>query len=124
VPLQSSDLAATLQTYFKQSEQLETRLWLFANETHAVGLLLQELPTQNSDKTDWERIEILADTVMSRNCWSWAVKILLYRLFNEEKSGFLMLNRLSSSAPVHGQNRENLTLDGQRGPGKHITGTR
>ena len=50
VPLQGRNLAAALQTYFEQSEQLKTRLWLFANETHAAGLLLQELPSQSSNK--------------------------------------------------------------------------
>ncbi len=85
VLLQSSNLATALQTYFKQSEQLETRLWLFANETHAVGMLLQELPTQNSDKTDWERIEILADTVSQQELLELGCEELLYRLFNEER---------------------------------------
>jgi molecular chaperone Hsp33 len=85
VPLQSSNLAAALQTYFEQSEQLKTRLWLFANETHAVGLLLQELPSQNSYKADWERIEILADTVTEQELLELDCEDLLYKLFNEEQ---------------------------------------
>jgi molecular chaperone Hsp33 len=85
VPLQGRNLAAALQTYFEQSEQLNTRLWLFANETRAAGLLLQELPSQNSDKTDWERIEILADTVTEQELLELDCEHLLYKLFNEEQ---------------------------------------
>ncbi|MGZ5011170.1 MAG: Hsp33 family molecular chaperone HslO [Methylobacter sp.] len=85
VPLQGSNLAAVLQTYFEQSEQLRTRLWLFANATHAVGLLLQELPAQENYKTDWEHIEILANTVTEQELFDLDCEQLLYRLFNQEK---------------------------------------
>ncbi len=85
VPLQGSNLAAALQTYFEQSEQLKPRLWLFANATHAVGLLLQELPTQESYQADWEHIEILANTVTEQELFELDCEQLLYRLFNQEK---------------------------------------
>ncbi len=85
VPLQGSNLAAVLETYFQQSEQLKTRLWLFANETHAVGLLLQELPAQENFEADWEHIEILANTVTEQELFELDCEQLLYRLFNQEK---------------------------------------
>lgn len=85
VPLQGSNLAAALQTYFEQSEQLKTRLWLFANATHAVGLLLQELPAQENYQTDWEHIEILANTVTEQELFDLDCEQLLYRLFHQEK---------------------------------------
>ncbi|TRW92816.1 Hsp33 family molecular chaperone HslO [Candidatus Methylobacter oryzae] len=85
VPLQGSNLASALQTYFEQSEQLKTRLWLFANATHAVGLLLQELPAQDNYKRDWEHIEILANTVTEQELFELNCEQLLYRLFNQEK---------------------------------------
>jgi molecular chaperone Hsp33 len=97
VPLQGRNLAGALQTYFEQSEQLKTRLWLFANETHVSGLLLQELPSQNSYKADWERIEILADTVTEQELQELDCEHLLYRLFNEEKV------RLFDAEPVEFQ---------------------
>ena len=97
VPLQGKNLAAALQTYFDQSEQLKTRLWLFANETHAAGLLIQELPLQNSFKTDWERIEVLADTVTEQELLELDSEHLLYKLFNEEKV------RLFDAEPVEFQ---------------------
>jgi molecular chaperone Hsp33 len=85
VPLEGGNLAAALQIYFEQSEQLKTRLWLFANETQIAGLLLQELPSKNNSLGDWERIEILADTVTEQEMLDLNCEHLLYRLFNEEK---------------------------------------
>lgn len=85
VPLQGRLLANALETYFTQSEQLKTRLWLFADQTHAAGLLLQELPAQQHDQADWERIEMLANTVTEQELLTLDCEQLLYRLFNEEK---------------------------------------
>ncbi|WP_305908798.1 Hsp33 family molecular chaperone HslO [Methylomarinum sp. Ch1-1] len=85
VPLEEDSLAAMLHTYFMQSEQLATRLWLFANKTEAVGLLIQELPDQKHYQSDWERIEMLADTVTEEEMLRLDSEEMLYRLFNEEK---------------------------------------
>jgi len=84
VPLQGENLAAALQMYFEQSEQLKTRLWLFADDNHAAGLLLQELPSQEGQSNDWETIEILANTVTAKEMFELDCHELLYRLFNEE----------------------------------------
>jgi molecular chaperone Hsp33 len=85
ISLQGKNLAEALETYFIQSEQLNTRLWLFANETHAAGLLLQELPNDINDKADWERIAMLASTVTEQEMLELDCEELLHRLFNEEK---------------------------------------
>ena len=85
VPLQGDNLAAVLETYFSQSEQLNTRLWLFADQTKAAGLLLQELPAKLKDNEDWERIVLLADTVTAPEMLDLDCEDLLYRLFNEEQ---------------------------------------
>jgi molecular chaperone Hsp33 len=85
VPLQGDNLAAALESYFIQSEQLNTRLWLFANDTHAAGLLLQELPAQQGEEADWQRIEILANTITKAELLELDCESLLYRLFHEEK---------------------------------------
>jgi molecular chaperone Hsp33 len=97
VSLQGRNLAAAMETYFEQSEQLKTRLWLFANNTHAAGLLLQELPAQSSNEADWERLEILADTITERELLELDCEHLLYRLFHEEKI------RLFDAEPVEFQ---------------------
>lgn len=85
VALLGDNLAAALENYFAQSEQLNTRLWLFANATTAVGLLLQELPTQDKNTIGWERIEMLANTVTEQEMLKLECEELLYRLFNQEK---------------------------------------
>lgn len=86
VPLQGENLADALQMYFEQSEQLKTRLWLFADEKNAAGLMLQELPSNSQDERlhDWETLEILANTVTSKEMFDLDCHELLFRLFNEE----------------------------------------
>ncbi|WKJ91304.1 Hsp33 family molecular chaperone HslO [Methylomonas montana] len=85
VGVEAETLADVLKTYFSQSEQLDTRLWLFANKTHAAGLFIQELPSGNKDKADWERLEILANTVTREELLSLDCEDLLHRLFHQEK---------------------------------------
>jgi molecular chaperone Hsp33 len=85
VGVEDNNLADVLKNYFVQSEQLDTRLWLFANQTHAAGLFIQELPGDKKDKLDWERIEMLANTVTADELLSLDCEILLHRLFNEEQ---------------------------------------
>lgn len=78
-------LAEVLQTYFVQSEQLDTRLWLFANQTQAVGLLIQQLPGDKKNPLDWERITLLAGTVTEQEMLTLDCEALLHRLFHEER---------------------------------------
>lgn len=84
VPMTGENLAEALQAYFVQSEQLQTRMWLFANDTQAVGLLLQELPSQGTYIDDWARIEMLANTVTEKELMTLSCEDILYRLFNED----------------------------------------
>lgn len=85
VPLIGANIAEALQTYFRQSEQLPTRLWLFANDSQAVGLLLQALPgTDERHAEDWARIEILANTVTAKELMTLDCEDMLFRLFHEE----------------------------------------
>ncbi len=85
VSLEGNNMADVISTYFLQSEQLQTRVWLFANETHAAGLFLQELPAQESSKKDWERIVVLANTVSKQEMLTLECEEILHRLFNAEK---------------------------------------
>ena len=64
VPLQGDSLTAILQTYFDQSEQLPTRLWLAASLESACGLLLQQMPGESlDDDTAGTVCCMLTDTV-------------------------------------------------------------
>lgn len=85
VGVAEQSLADVLKTYFIQSEQLDTRLWLFANDEFAAGLFLQELPSDYQDKADWQRIEILADTITEEEMLALDCEQLLHRLFHEDK---------------------------------------
>lgn len=87
VGIEADNLAGILTAYFQQSEQLNTRLWLFANQTDAVGLFIQELPStdqEEKDKEDWQRLQILADTVTEEEMLTLDCHTLLHRLFNQE----------------------------------------
>ena len=44
VPLEGETIGECLEAYFRQSEQLPTRLILFSDDEHACGLFLQMLP--------------------------------------------------------------------------------
>ncbi|WP_428356341.1 Hsp33 family molecular chaperone HslO [Methyloprofundus sp.] len=87
VPLAGTQLSDAVETYFTQSEQLKTRVWLFANEHQAAGLLIQELPAeQNSDsEEDWTRIEALASTISKQELLELPCEEVLHCLFNEEQ---------------------------------------
>lgn len=89
VPMDSDNLAACLEAYFEQSEQLTTRLWFTANKHHASGMLLQALPQQvtanaTENKAHWETINALANTVTDEELLELDHASLLYRLFHEE----------------------------------------
>ncbi len=94
VGLQSERLADSLETYFEQSEQLATRLWLGASEETAVGLMLQVLPGEDHDPADWEQLCLLADTLSHDELLTLDAETLLYRLFHEHGV------RLIDSSPV------------------------
>ncbi len=89
VPMDHDNLAACLEAYFEQSEQLATRLWFAANEEYASGMLLQALPQQvitdaTENKANWETINALANTVSNDELLELEHASLLYRLFHEE----------------------------------------
>ncbi len=85
VNLEGDSILGAVQTYFKQSEQLKTRLWFAINEQRAVGLLLQELPAQQDEEDSWQRIEMLANTITQQELLELPPEQVLYRLFHEEK---------------------------------------
>ncbi|MBE0468958.1 MAG: Hsp33 family molecular chaperone HslO [Methyloprofundus sp.] len=87
VPLTGEHLAGAVENYFTQSEQLKTRLWLFANEHQAAGFLIQELPSEKGDQDldDWTRIEALSNTISEEELLTLSCEDLLHRLFHNEE---------------------------------------
>ena len=85
VPLEGSSITEIFEHYLKQSEQLNSRLFLAASTDATVGLFLQKLPTADQQDPDgWARIEALAATVANRELFTLSTEELLIRLFNEE----------------------------------------
>ena len=89
VPLEHDTLAACLEAYFTQSEQLQTRLW-FATDTtagqaKAAGLLLQVLPV-NKEKsiTDFTHLEALSNTIKDEELLGLDATTVLTRLYHED----------------------------------------
>lgn len=85
VPREADTLAGCLQEYFDRSEQIPTSLFLFANESHCAGLLLQRLPGDTEQDDDlWDRVNHLAATVEADELLTLDSQTLLHRLFHEE----------------------------------------
>jgi molecular chaperone Hsp33 len=84
VELKGDTLAAALESYFAESEQLATRLWLAVDEQQAAGLLLQALPGTDEDPDAWQRAVLLAETLRDAELLSLPAEQLLHRLYHEE----------------------------------------
>ena len=84
VELASPALDEVLEDYFRQSEQLPTRLLLTADGGRASGLMLQKLPGDEGDDDGWARACALFDTLQAGELAGTAGPVLLHRLFHEE----------------------------------------
>jgi len=84
VSLEGEKLAEALENYFQQSEQLPTRLFIFANQENAVGLLLQKLPGNGEDEDLWSRVNVFAETLTAPEMLGLSNEDILHRLFHEE----------------------------------------
>ena len=89
VGLEASRLAEAFEDYFRQSEQLPTRLLLSADGDHACGLMLQKLPGDEGDDDGWNRAGALFDTLGETELLATPVSDLLHRLFHEESPQIL-----------------------------------
>jgi molecular chaperone Hsp33 len=82
-------LQDALANYFEHSEQLPTRFWLFCDDQHAAGLLLQQLPqesrTESGDEDDWQRVVLMADTLTGGELYVHDPQTLLSKVFSEDE---------------------------------------
>jgi len=85
VPLESDSLAGAFEDYFRQSEQLPTRLLLAADGTRAAGLMLQKLPGDAGDDDGWNRAGALFETLSPAELLDLPAGALLTRLFHEDR---------------------------------------
>ena len=84
VALEADTLAGAFEGYFRQSEQLPTRLLLVADQGRAAGLMLQKLPGDEGDADGWTRACALFDTLTAAELRDWPAATLLPRLFPED----------------------------------------
>ena len=97
VPLNGEDgplksIASVLEHYMHHSEQLDSRLWLAANDDRAVGMLLQKLPGDGGivphpgeiDADTWDRLCTLGSTLSHDEMLAEEPNTLFRRLFWQE----------------------------------------
>ena len=86
VGLDADTLSVAFQDYFRQSEQLPTRILLAADEDGVAGLMLQKLPGDEGDADGWDRANALFDTLGTGELLTTPADTLLHRLFHEESA--------------------------------------
>ena len=96
VPLHGEDMATVIENYMLRSEQMDTKLWLAADDQVSRGLLLQKLPrhtgkddqvkqaTEEEDLETWNRAVMLGSTLKQEELLTTDIQTLLTRLFWEE----------------------------------------
>lgn len=91
VPLDGDSVATVIEHYMLRSEQLDTKLWLAADDYVSRGLLLQKLPIEGGiaisakDALEtWDRTVMLASTVRNEELLGTDIGTLMRRLFWEE----------------------------------------
>jgi molecular chaperone Hsp33 len=91
VGLDADHFGGAFEDYFKQSEQLPTRVLLAAGGTRAAALMIQQLPQGHGDPDGWARSSAVFDTLGNAELLSTPVETLLFRLFHED--GVRLLER-------------------------------
>jgi molecular chaperone Hsp33 len=95
VGLEADSLAGAFEGYFRQSEQLPTRLLLAADSARSAGLMLQKLPCDEGDEDGWNRAMALFETLSQQELLDWPTDLLLGRLFHEEGAEVLNVRPLA-----------------------------
>jgi len=88
VQVEGDYLQDALAGYFENSEQLPTRLWLKCDQHQAAGIMLQQLPTEESEKSEkldnWNRVNLLTDTIEQSELFNKEPAQLLSQVFAED----------------------------------------
>ncbi|KGJ98118.1 Hsp33 family molecular chaperone HslO [Thalassotalea sp. ND16A] len=90
VALEGNTLAECLEHYFATSEQLATKIWLFADSKNiqAGGCLLQVVPDSEDKQqqlADFDHISQLTATIKAEEIYQLSANELLYRLYHQEQ---------------------------------------
>lgn len=86
VSIEGDSLASTIEAYFEQSEQLPTKVWLFAKpeQGFAGGFFLQVLPASDKDTEGFDHLSTLAATLTAEELFNLPTEQVLHRLYHEE----------------------------------------
>ncbi|UJF22173.1 Hsp33 family molecular chaperone HslO [Shewanella sp. OMA3-2] len=85
VSLDHPNMAACLEEYFNQSEQLPTQIQLFANGQQAAGMLLQVLPSKSAENEDYEHLSAITATIKADELFTLDAEQVLHRLYHQEE---------------------------------------
>lgn len=89
VGLEGETLAQCLEGYFRQSEQLPTRLFIRTGGAEgkpaAAGMLLQVLPAQDGNADDFDHLVQLTATIKDHELFTLPANEVLYRLYHQEE---------------------------------------
>ena len=84
VEINAESLGEAFEGYFRQSEQLPTRLLLACDGERAAGLMLQTLPGDEGDDDGWTRVGALFETLEASELLALPPAEVVRRLFHEE----------------------------------------
>jgi len=98
-----SSIKESIEFYFFQSEQLPTKFYLSATPTHASGLMLQQMPSNESitpePEKSWQHVTALANTITYEELLNLDNETLLYRLFHEEQCHLFQAYQVQYKCP-------------------------
>jgi molecular chaperone Hsp33 len=119
VAWEGESLAQALEGYFRNSEQLPTRIWLAVNDLQAAGLMLQAMPAlkpqnaekvENIDDENWEHVTHLASTIKKDELLTLENKELLHRLYWQEDLLLFPAERIIFQCTCSVERCENILL--------------
>lgn len=89
VTLEGGSLAASLKTYFEQSEQLQSFFFFAVDADQVCGFMLQQLPPARQIDVDersatWQHLVTLAQTLTIHEMLSLSTEDLLHRLYHQD----------------------------------------
>ncbi len=90
VSWQGNTLSQSIEGYFRDSEQLLTRVWIAVDDKRACGLLIQAMPgadnngPMRANDPNWEHIMALTETLKANELLKLDNKIILHRLYHQE----------------------------------------
>ncbi|SQI34785.1 Heat shock protein 33 [Leminorella richardii] len=89
VGLEGDTVSSCLEAYFRQSEQLPTRLFIktgaHQERPAAAGMLLQVLPAHKSNDSEFDHLATMTETITADELFSLPVEEVLHRLYHEEE---------------------------------------